>query len=179
MNGSALGDEDTAIIGTVTASDVDGDNLSYALATGAAPAHGSVAFNGSQYTYTPNTDFNGSDSFDVVISDGNGGTDTVTIDITVNPANDAPVGTNGAASGDEDTAITGIVAASDVDGDSLTYALAAGGAPDHGSVSFNGSQYTYTPDADFNGSDSFDVEISDGNGGHRYGHHRHHRRSGQ
>ncbi|WP_346915325.1 cadherin-like domain-containing protein [uncultured Roseibium sp.] len=93
------------------------------------------------------------------------GTDTVTIDITVDPVNDAPVGTNGSASGDEDTAIIGTVSATDLDGDSLTYSLATGGAPAHGSVSFNGSQYTYTPDADFNGSDSFDVEISDGNGG--------------
>ncbi|WP_346891100.1 Ig-like domain-containing protein [uncultured Roseibium sp.] len=164
-NGSASGDEDTAITGTVAASDVDGDSLSFALAAGRAPAHGSVSFTGSQYTYTPDADFNGSDSFDVEISDGNGGTDTVTIAITVDPVNDAPVGANGSASGDEDTAITGTVAASDVDGDSLTYALATGGAPTHGTVSFNGSQYTYTPDTDFNGSDSFDVEISDGNGG--------------
>ena len=104
------------------------------------------------------------------VSDGNGGTDTVTVSVTVDPVNDAPVIDEGnsdlAVSGDEDTAITGSIAASDVDGDSLTYTLLTGGEPVNGTVTFDGSGgYTYTPDADFNGSDSFTVEVSDGNGG--------------
>ncbi|MGR5322283.1 Ig-like domain-containing protein, partial [Vibrio sp. DNB22_19_1] len=42
------------------------------------------------WTYTPNDDYNGSDSFTVEVSDGQGGTDTITVNIGVTPANDAP-----------------------------------------------------------------------------------------
>ncbi|MFC6199503.1 tandem-95 repeat protein, partial [Ponticaulis profundi] len=160
-DGSASGAEDTAITGTISATDMDGDTLSYTLASG--PANGSVTLTGNGYTYTPAADFNGTDSFDVLIDDGNGGTDTVTIEVTVTPVNDAPVGTDGSASGAEDTAITGTISATDMDGDTLSYTLASG--PVNGSVTLTGNGYTYTPAADFNGTDSFDVLIDDGNGG--------------
>ncbi len=34
------------------------------------------------YTYTPNASYNGPDSFTITISDGNGGSATVTVNIT-------------------------------------------------------------------------------------------------
>jgi Ca2+-binding RTX toxin-like protein len=122
------------------------------------------------YTYTPAADYNGSDSFTVEVSDGAGGTDTVVVNVTVNAVNDAPVidedASDLAAAGDEDTVITGSILAADVDGDMLSYALAAEGAPVNGTVTFDGmGGYTYTPAADYNGSDSFTVEVSDGAGG--------------
>ncbi|WP_422003463.1 beta strand repeat-containing protein [Roseovarius mucosus] len=160
--------EDQAISGTVTATDVDGDSLSFALATGGAPANGSVTVSANGgYTYTPDADFNGTDAFTVSVTDGNGGTDTVVVNVTVNAVNDAPVAQADAAiSTGEDQAISGTVTATDVDGDSLSFALASGGAPANGSVtvSANGG-YTYTPDADFNGTDAFTVSVTDGNGG--------------
>ena len=55
---------------------------------------------------------------------------------------------------------------SDADGDELTVAL---GDPSNGSVVFDGEGYLYTPDADFNGDDSFTYTISDGNGGSGHG----------
>ncbi|MFC6199412.1 Ig-like domain-containing protein, partial [Ponticaulis profundi] len=160
-DGSASGVEDSVITGTISATDMDGDTLTYTLASG--PANGSVTLTGNGYTYTPAADFNGTDSFDVLIDDGNGGTDTVTIEVTVTPVNDAPVGTDGSASGAEDSVITGTISATDMDGDTLTYTLASG--PANGSVTLTGNGYTYTPAADFNGTDSFDVLIDDGNGG--------------
>ena len=45
--------------------------------------------------YTPNDNYNGSDSFVVQVSDGNGGTDTITVNVTVTAINDAPVITEG------------------------------------------------------------------------------------
>ena len=59
------------------------------------------------YDYTPNADYNGPDSFTVLADDQNGGTDTVTVNVTVNPVNDAPVATPDAPVGDEDTTISG------------------------------------------------------------------------
>ncbi|MGR5452323.1 Ig-like domain-containing protein, partial [Vibrio sp. PNB22_3_1] len=42
------------------------------------------------WTYTPNDDYNGSDSFTVEVSDSQGGTDTITVNIGVTPVNDQP-----------------------------------------------------------------------------------------
>ena len=57
-------------------------------------------------TYTPNENYNGSDSFTYTTSDGQGGTDTATVMITVNSVNDAPVANDDAAATDEDTTVT-------------------------------------------------------------------------
>lgn len=168
---TASGDEDTKLTGTIVATDADGDTLTYALTTGGAPTNGVVTLDGTGgYTYTPDTDFNGNDSFTVEVSDGNGGIDTVTVDITVDAVNDAPVinadKSDLSTSGDEDTAITGTISATDLDGDTLTFGLAPDGGPLNGGVVFDGNGgYVYTPDANFNGTDTFTVAVSDGNGG--------------
>ena len=84
-------DEDTPVTVSVLGndSDVDGDTLSVMGTT--APSNGSIVDHGDgTITYTPDADFNGSDSFTYTISDGNGGTDTATVTVTVDPVNDAP-----------------------------------------------------------------------------------------
>ena len=53
--------------------------------------NGTVTFTGSDVTYTPDADFFGTDSFTYTISDGNGGTDTATVNVTVTNVNDAPI----------------------------------------------------------------------------------------
>jgi len=162
-NSSLGGSEDSTFSGSVTASDVDGDSLSFALDDG--PDHGSLVFaaDGS-YTYTPDADYNGADSFTYQVSDGEGGTTTATVSLTVDPANDDPVSADSVGTTNEDAAYSSSVSGSDVDGDSLTYALDSG--PSNGALSFNADgSYTYTPNADYNGSDSFTYEVSDGEGG--------------
>ncbi len=62
--------------------DADGDTLTVVSATNGT--YGSVINNGSNVTYTPALNFTGTDSFNYTISDGNGGTDTATVDVTVN-----------------------------------------------------------------------------------------------
>lgn len=77
------------------------------------------------------------------------------------PANHAPVAQDGAASGSEDVTIAGQVAATDADGNALTYSLVTG--PAHGTITFNADgSYTYTPGTDYNGADSFTFRASDG-----------------
>ncbi|MDD5053421.1 MAG: tandem-95 repeat protein, partial [Sulfuricurvum sp.] len=125
---------------------------------------------------TPSLNYNGGDSFSVTISDGNGGTATSTVNIGVTPVNDAPIPNdptnptfdpttgNYSVSTPEDTAVSGQVVGSDVDGDTLTYAKATD--PVHGVVVVNpDGTWTYTPSLNYNGGDSFSVTISDGNGG--------------
>ncbi|MDQ0044443.1 tandem-95 repeat protein, partial [Variovorax boronicumulans] len=88
-NDTKTTNEDTPVSGSVIGSDVDGDTLTYVK--GSDPAHGTVTVNADgTYTYTPGTNFNGTDSFTVTVSDGHGGTTTSTVNVTVNPVNDAP-----------------------------------------------------------------------------------------
>ncbi|HXT32443.1 MAG TPA: Ig-like domain-containing protein, partial [Vicinamibacterales bacterium] len=84
LNDTHSMDEDTvaAINVLVNDTDVDGDTLSVTAVS--AAAHGSVSINAdSTVTYTPNGNFFGSDSFTYTVSDGHGGTDTATVNVTV------------------------------------------------------------------------------------------------
>ncbi|HIF9186687.1 TPA: tandem-95 repeat protein, partial [Photobacterium damselae] len=160
---SAETQEETAVIGQLTATDVDGDNLTFKPGTN--PENGQVTVNADgSWEYVPNTDFNGEDSFTVVVDDGNGGTDTITVTVNVTPVNDAPVGENVTTETQEETAVTGQLTATDVDGDNLTFK--PGSNPENGSVTVNpDGSWEYVPNPDFNGEDSFTVVVDDGNGG--------------
>ncbi|HIF9451143.1 TPA: tandem-95 repeat protein, partial [Photobacterium damselae] len=155
--------EDTAVTGQLTANDVDGDNLTFKPGTN--PENGSVTINADgSWEYVPNPDFNGEDSFTVVVDDGNGGTDTITVTVNVTPVNDAPVGEDVSAETQEETAVTGQLTATDVDGDNLTFK--SGSNPENGSVTINADgSWEYVPNPDFNGEDSFTVVVDDDNGG--------------
>ena len=127
--------EDTPVSGKVVGTDVDGDTLTYT--EGTPPQHGTVTIdpNTGEYTYTPGKDYNGSDSFTVVVDDGQGGKVTSTVNITVTPVNDDPVFVNPS----DDTPVLGYtfeydensvagkvlgqVKATDIDSDSVTYSI--------------------------------------------------------
>ncbi|HIF9350545.1 TPA: retention module-containing protein, partial [Photobacterium damselae] len=172
INGRPIGDdlsvevaEDSSINGQLTATDADGDDLTFELVDGSEPTNGQVTVNpDGSWEYVPNTDFNGEDSFTVLVDDGNGGTDTITVTVNVTPVNDAPVGENVSAETQEDTAVTGQLTATDVDGDNLTFK--PGTNPENGQVTVNADgSWEYVPNTDFNGEDSFTVVVDDGNGG--------------
>ena len=157
-------DEDTAVVITLTGTDVDGDTLTYEVKT--APQHGTLgAVNGTKVTYTPNAGYVGTDSFTFVAKDGNGGTSTpATVGITVNHVNHAPVANAQQVTTDEDTTVVITLTGTDVDGDTLTYEVKT--APQHGTLSaVNGTKVTYTPNAGYVGTDSFTFVVKDGNGG--------------
>ncbi|XSC45562.1 Ig-like domain-containing protein [Bradyrhizobium sp. RDT10] len=152
--------EDTQLVGQVAVIDAEGDTLSYAVGTTAQ--HGTVSVNAQgQYTYTPALNFNGSDSFIIKVNDGIAPPVDVVVNVTVAPVNDAPTAISPvAANTNEDTELVGQIVASDVDGNALSYQA---GIAQHGTVSVNAQgQYIYTPDQNFNGSDSFIIKVSDG-----------------
>jgi VCBS repeat-containing protein len=171
VNDSYTTDEDTPlVVGAANSvlnndTDVDGDPLTASIVTG--PAHGTLTLNADgTFTYTPAANYHGPDSFTYQADDGNGGTNTATVNLTVNPVNDAPVAANDSYTTDEDTPLT-IVAPgilnndTDVDGDTLTESVVTG--PAHGTLTINADgSFTYTPDANYNGPDSFTYKANDG-----------------
>ena len=145
------------------ATDVDGDALTYTLATGAANGKVTIGKDGS-YSYTPNANFNGKDSFTYTVTDGTE-TITKTANMTVASVNDVPISKDSTIAATEDTIATSkLEAATDADGDALTYAIATNAANGKVVIGKDGS-YTYTPNANFNGEDSFTYTINDGKGG--------------
>ncbi|MGD8115858.1 Ig-like domain-containing protein, partial [Vibrio sp. TRT 29B02] len=108
-------DEDTPISGTLTATDQNAQDI-LTFSQSSAPANGTAIVNpDGTWTYTPNENYNGPDSFTVIVNDGNGGTDTLVVNIDVTPVNDAPVAEPENRSLLEDQVITGSMTATDVD----------------------------------------------------------------
>jgi VCBS repeat-containing protein len=96
--------EDSQISGDLSATDADGDALTFSVIGGTA--NGTLDFNGDgSFTYTPDADFNGGDQFTYMVSDGSSDSNVATVAITVDPVNDTPVAQNDSAATDEDTAI--------------------------------------------------------------------------
>ncbi|MEZ8825941.1 tandem-95 repeat protein, partial [Vibrio amylolyticus] len=165
-------EEDTALAGQLSATDSNGDELVYSQTSDASNGTVTVNPNGS-WEYVPNENYNGPDSFTVQVSDGQGGIDTLTINIAVTPVNDAPTfvdESNDLLVGDiaittkEDEAASGAVQATDVDGDDLTYSVLSQGENGTVTVDADGN-WEYTPSAEYNGPDTFEIQVSDGQGG--------------
>ena len=150
--------EDTATTVALTATDPENDPLTWSVTT--APTHGSAGIVGSTLTYTPAANYNGTDVVGVTVNDGHGHAVATTVTITVTPVNDAPTATAQTTATNQNTAKVITLAGADVDGDTLTYAIAT--APTHGTVDLTGNQATYTPTTDYVGPDSFTFTVNDG-----------------
>src|SRR6185436_8572352 len=153
---SASTNEDTAVTTNVLANDTfEGSPSVTAVTQG---AHGSVVNNNDgTVTYTPNADYNGSDSYTYTVTSG-GVTETATVNVTINAVADIA---NDSASTNEDTAVTTNVLANDsFEGSPSVTGVTQG---THGSVvNNNDGTVTYTPNADYNGSDSYTYTVTSG-----------------
>src|SRR5207244_2261893 len=119
--------EDTAKAITLTASDVDGDTLTYSVVAG--PTHGALSGTARNVTYTHAAKYNGPDSFTFKANDGTLNSNVATVTITVTAVNDPPVANAQSVTTNQDTTKAITLTASDVDGDPLTYAIVV--APTH------------------------------------------------
>lgn len=175
-----------AVSGTVTATDANNDPLSF---SSTAPTKGVLVFGSNgKFTYTPTeaarqaaaapgaTTATKTDAVTITVSDGYGGTTSITVSLPVTPwGNTAP--TNGHANaGAPNTAIgevRGTVVADDAENDTLTYVLTTG--PSKGVVNLDPSgTFRYVPNVEARwgakatpeiDTDSFTVTASDGHGG--------------
>ena len=157
-------DEDNSVSVVLVGNDVDGDPLTYIIVT--PPTNGTLTGSGSTLTYTPSLNYNGNDSFTFEVSDGILTSNVSTINIVVNPVNDVPTANNQSGANNqtvttpEDTQVNIILTGSDVDNDPLTFTIVA--QPSHGTLSGSAPNITYTPAANYNGSDSFTFKVNDG-----------------
>ena len=144
------GAEDTLIPGQVLAVDGDGDDLTFTLDPADQPENGVVTVSpDGSFSYDPNGDFNGTDSFTVIASDGDN-SDTAVVTVTVTPVNDAPVAADVDASVGENGpafTITADVVDPDQD-DTLSFELDLSGTT--GLVTNNGDgTFNYDPNGLF------------------------------
>ena len=179
--------EDTPKAITLSGSDAEQCNLTFSIVTG--PANGALGSisdspctSGSPNTdtaavmYTPNANYNGSDSFTYRVNDGSANSATATVSLTVNPVNDAPSFTKGAdQTVDEDSgaqSVSGWATAisagpANESGQTVTFIVTANTNPSLFSagpaVSSSGT-LTYTPAANAFGSATITLKAKD-NGG--------------
>jgi len=153
--------EDTALDITLVATDVDGNTLTYAIV--AQPTHGTLTLVGNVATYTPALNYTGPDSFTFKANDGTVDSNVATVSITVTPLNDAPVAVDDEYEVDEDGVLTveapGVMANdTDVDLDNMAVTIVS--TVSHGELVLLGDgSFTYTPEPDFYGTDSFVYEL--------------------
>ena len=142
--------EDTPLNGTFLARDPNGDAFTFYVGDG--PQNGQLTVNpDGTWQYVPNPDYNGGDSFTVVVTDSHGSSSTTTVNIGIVPVNDAPVAQPGTATTDENTVLHGQVPpASDVDGHVSSYQVTTGVDNGKGTLTFNpDGSYRFDPGSDF------------------------------
>jgi large repetitive protein len=176
INDTPVGQPDTFVMnedtdldcGCLLANDTDPDGDHLIALVGQPPANGTVVDQGGFFIYTPNPNFYGTDSFTYHANDGTLNSADVLVTITVLPVNDAPIALNDGVSTDEDTPISISILSNDIDVDDILDAsmIVLVASPANGSTVINPStgQVTYTPNADFNGSDSFTYKLRDASG---------------
>ncbi|MEC8736807.1 MAG: tandem-95 repeat protein, partial [Planctomycetota bacterium] len=168
-------EDDKSITGILEAEDLDGltNESIFSINIEDRSIHGisSIDPASGEWSYTPNANFNGTDSFTVTITDDLGGTTTQAISLTITAVDDpAVISGDRSGSAEEDTsAITGTLSATDVDGltDNSYFSIETSNTPANGSASIDPEtgSWSYTPNANFNGNDSFTVTVTDDLGG--------------
>ena len=163
-------DEDTAVAITLTGSDPNGDELSYMVVTD--PIHGVLTGIAPNLTYTPEADYNGSDSFTFKVSDGMLESNVATVSITVNPVNDAPTISHIADTAIDEDTNTDAIGLTVGDVETAPGSLTVSGTSSNttlvpnGNIVFGGSganrTVTITPAANANGTTTITVSVHDG-----------------
>ncbi len=169
MNDTATTTEDSPKTGNLISndSDVDNDNLTVNITPIVPPQNGSVFFLASGfYSYTPNANFFGTDTFEYEICDNGSPVlcDRASVTIDVIPVNDAPTPMPDTLSVFANTTLQSNVLLNDVDieNDGLAATTIPVVAPSNGAliIQSNGN-IDYTPNPNYIGMDSFTYEVCD------------------
>ncbi|MBN3991121.1 MAG: FG-GAP repeat protein [Nostoc sp. NMS2] len=161
--------------------DIDGDTLTISNFTN--PTNGTLTLNDNStpdnpsddfFIYTPNANFNGTDSFTFTVADGNGGSITSTFKLNVKPVNDAPIAVNDTLTAGFNTATTILartLLANDTDSDNSNLSITAVSDVTNGTAVLNDNGtpgnsaddfVVFTPFNGLSGNANFNYTISDG-----------------
>jgi len=146
---------DVALPIVLVATDGDADPLTYTIV--ASPSHGTLSGTAPNLTYTPDSGYVGNDQFSFRVNDGTINSNTATVSIVVS---NAPVATSTVAATSLNTPVAFTLSASDADGDSLSYTRVS--EPANGFLSGTEPNLTYTPNANWSGSDNVSFYVNDG-----------------
>tara|TARA_Y100000389_G_scaffold178691_1_gene192081 strand:- start:2583 stop:4544 length:1962 start_codon:yes stop_codon:yes gene_type:complete len=153
------GVEDTPITFTFLGTDPQNLSLTYNIST--KPENGNVTINNSVGTYTPNANYNGSDTFYYLASNSGGNSNIGTVVINIAEVDDQPNSMDVNVTTDEDNSVSITLQAEEYDGDNIEFNIT--GNPSNGTVTLTGTNATYTPNQDWNGTDTFNFEAVDNN----------------
>jgi hypothetical protein len=150
--------EDTAVTLLLGAVDMENNPMNFHVVE--SPAHGTLSGTPPRLVYTPGPDFHGTDSFTFKADDARADSNVATLSLTVTPENDAPRAQDLSMATRGNTELAIVLAATDVEGDVLTYTVVT--PPAHGTLSGTAPDLTYTPKPGFSGTDSFTFKANDG-----------------
>ena len=175
-NSTINGTEDTII--HFSASDFVYSSQLVKIRLESLPAHGKLNLGGNaaslnqeilaedldELTYTPDINWNGTDSLDWKGSDGDDYSEgSAEISINIAAVNDPPAANAGSLTANAGKAGSGILPAYDADGDSLLYSIVSQGSKGTAEITDAAAgTYSYTPKDGIFGSDSFTYRVYDG-----------------
>jgi len=140
-------------------SDIDGDPITAVIF--GLPTNGVVTLNtNGGFTYTPNSNFFGTDTFTYRASDGQTNSGLATVTLNVTPVNDAPVANSQSLTNAEDTPLPITLTGADVDGPVTNFTIVT--PPASGTLTGTAPNVTYTPATNYSGPDSFTFTVNDG-----------------
>lgn len=157
--------EDTTATGFMEASDADGDALTFSVVS--QPNQGVLTLLDpavGHFSYAPNPDTSGLDSFSFTASDGNATSQTATVSLQVAAVNDAPTLASADLSTDRNTASSPASPTVTDPDEGDAHEIAVVDPPANGQASVVDNQLIYTPDTDYFGTDSFSFRATDSGG---------------
>ncbi|MBE5136007.1 tandem-95 repeat protein, partial [Vibrio parahaemolyticus] len=156
--------EDTSTVIKVLGNDTfESDGKVVSLDTNNGPANGTVSVNpDGSVTYTPNDNYQGTDSFTYIVTSG-GVSESTTVNVDVTPENDAPVAKDDTTITDEDTPVTIDVLPNDTDVDGDKLSIESASVPkEQGTVEVVNGKLVFTPAENFNGDAEITYTVTDG-----------------
>ena len=158
--------EDQVLQGALSIGETDTESPSLTYTVAAGTTTGSLALNpNGAFTYTPVTNWFGTESISISVCDGDGGCRTTQLTLTIASVNDSPIATAISLSTNEDVTLSGSLSAyaSDVETATLNYSVSTNSANGIFTVSPNGN-FTFVPTANYNGPSTFTYTACDNAG---------------
>ncbi|MGB1206663.1 MAG: Ig-like domain-containing protein [Chitinophagales bacterium] len=166
-NDSATSDNGSSVEIDLTANDIDPNGDDFSITANSNPTNGDLVLNGDIATYTPNENFEGTDTFTYEICDTAGACNTATVSINVinnSTSNNPPTAIDDFATSNNGNSISINVLDNDFHENNIAFDLTSNTMPANGTLVFTGDLAIYSPNDNFEGMDMFTYEICDNNG---------------